>query len=593
MSSVSSSSSSTNLAIAGLASGFDWQSLVSQLVTVERAPETLLAKQQAVLAQRKSALGSIQSELTTLQSDVTTLKTSGFFDSRTATPSDTTKASATAAAGTALGTYSFNVSQLASAAVIQGTADPSNTLSPTSDVSGLTLSSAGFATPVSAGTFTVNGAQVTVATSDTLQDVFDKISTATSGAVTGSYSAGSNDAISLTSSSAIVLGSSTDSSNFLSVAKLNNNNNTGVITSASKLGDVNVTGAMAQSNLATPVVDDGTGNGAFTINGVKIAFDASSDSVQNVLDRINNSSAGVVAAYNSVNNQFTLTNTTTGDVGMSLSDTAGNFLQATGLLGGALVSGNDLQFTVGGSSTKISTHSNTISGPVSGVTGLSVTPVTTGSFSVSVGSDTTTIGTAIKNFVTEYNKVQSVISAQTATTTDSTGKVTAGPLTGDAPTESLISQLRSLATSVLPGVSGSTQSLDALGFTSNGNDDSLMTSDTAGLDDALVNNLAGLKNLFTDSTNGIATQLASFLTATVGNTSTTGGSATGTLVTEENNLTKQSTEITTHISSIETQVLAYQERLTNEFIAMESATAKTNQQASYLTRAFSSTSSSG
>jgi len=33
-------STNTNLALSGLASGFDWQSLVSQLIQVERSPET-------------------------------------------------------------------------------------------------------------------------------------------------------------------------------------------------------------------------------------------------------------------------------------------------------------------------------------------------------------------------------------------------------------------------------------------------------------------------------------------------------------------------------------------------------------------------
>jgi flagellar hook-associated protein 2 len=106
-------SSSSSLAISGLASGFDWQSLVSQLVQVERAPETQLQSQQSILQQQNNALGSIKTELSVLQNDVTALNAPGFFDSRTAAASDATLASTSAAAGTALGTYSFNVSQLA------------------------------------------------------------------------------------------------------------------------------------------------------------------------------------------------------------------------------------------------------------------------------------------------------------------------------------------------------------------------------------------------------------------------------------------------------------------------------------------------
>ena len=100
MTSVSSSSTtgSTNLAISGLASGFDWQSLISQLVQVQRAPETLLENQQATMQTQNTALGSIQTALQTLQGDVTTLSNPSFFDSVTATSSDTALATATAAA---------------------------------------------------------------------------------------------------------------------------------------------------------------------------------------------------------------------------------------------------------------------------------------------------------------------------------------------------------------------------------------------------------------------------------------------------------------------------------------------------------------
>src|ERR1035438_9952702 len=123
MSSVSSSSStsSSSVALSGLASGFDWQSLVTQLVAVERSPETQLQDQQGVLGQQNIALGSIKTDLGVLQNAVTVLQSPSFFDSRTATPSDATLASASADAGTAVGTYSFDVTQLASAAVWKGT----------------------------------------------------------------------------------------------------------------------------------------------------------------------------------------------------------------------------------------------------------------------------------------------------------------------------------------------------------------------------------------------------------------------------------------------------------------------------------------
>ena len=140
---------SSNLAISGLASGFDWQSLVTQLVTLERSPETLLQVQQSLLGQQNIALGGIKTELGVLQNAAAGLKDSTLYDSRSATPSDATLASATAAAGTTAGTYSFNVSQLASAAVWKGTTEAGGHLSSenvgskyNSTASGPTLSAA-------------------------------------------------------------------------------------------------------------------------------------------------------------------------------------------------------------------------------------------------------------------------------------------------------------------------------------------------------------------------------------------------------------------------------------------------------------------
>ena len=587
---------SSNLAISGLASGFDWQSLVTQLVTLERSPETLLQVQQSLLGQQNIALGGIKTELGVLQNAAAGLKDSTLYDSRSATPSDATLASATAAAGTTAGTYSFNVSQLASAAVWKGTTEAGGHLSSenvgskyNSTASGPTLSAAPFAQAVTAGTFTVNGKQITIATSDTLKDVFDRISSVTGEAVTASYSKDS-DKITLSSSSAIILGSGADTSNFLQVAKLSNSNTvttddgdgtfTVTMASAAKLGSVRTTGALTNANLGEDISDGGSGNGAFTINGVSISFSATSDSLTNVIDRINNSAAGVIASYDSANNRLSLTNKANGDVGISLQDSAGsNFLAATGLTGGSLTRGEDLLYTVNGGP-QLSSRTNTITGDSSGITGLSVTALAEKSFTVAVAGDTAKIKTAITSFVNAYNKVQAAINTETASSTNATGKVTAGTLAGDQDTATLNSRLRELMNSTVSGLSGTLKRLDSLGFVSNGNDDSLSTADLSGLDNALATNLSGLKDLFSNTSTGLAVQFNSFLDSTIGDK--------GSLVTHQTNLTTQSTAIDTQISNMESQILIYQQQLTDGFIAMEVAQSQSNQQLAYLTKAFAS-----
>ena len=568
----SSNSGSTSLAVAGLASGFDWQSLISQLIAVEQIPEQRLRAQQSQIQQVNATYGGVSSQLSALQTDIQALNDPTLYTSRQTSSSDTTSATATAASGATLGNYAFAFSQLATAAVQQGTTAAIGGLSPTNDVSSLVATSAPFVTPVTAGTFTVNGQQVTIGATDTLQTVFNDISTATGGAVTASYSA-SADKITLSSASPIVLGSGTDTSNFLQVAQLYNNG-TGTITSAAALGQAQLGVSLASANLTTPISDGGSGAGQFLINGVAISFNASTDTVNTILGRINTANAGVTASYDSINRRFLLTNQNTGDAGISLKDVTGNFLAATGLSGGTLQRGNNLLYTVNGGPQLVS-QSNTITAASSGVTGLSVTALKQGgSSTISVTANTGAVQTAITNFVNQYNKVQSLIDAQTATSTDASGNLVPGLLTGDSDAYAITDKLRTLTDTSWTTSNGSVLSLDALGVVANGNNNTLSLGDGTALTAALTNNMSGVQQLFTDSTNGIAVQMNSFLNDTIG--------VNGTLVAKQGDLTQQSNGIDTQVANMDRLIQNDKQRMTNEFVAMETAQSQINQQLAYL-----------
>jgi len=570
--SVAVTASSNAPTLSGLASGMDWTAIINEMVAIQEAPETLMKGQQTTLAAEKNSYTTIGTDLATLQKDVTTLMDPNFFGSRTAAAANSSVASATAATGTALGNYTFNISQLASEASWLGAAAAVNHLSATADVSGVTVGTAGFATPVTAGTFTINGKQITIASTDTLQSVFTQINTATG--VTASYNP-TTDEITLSSGSPIVLGNANDTSNFLQVAQLYNNGGNSV-TSASALGGINLQNVLSSSNLATPISDGGSGNGQFLINGVAIDFNASTDTINSVLQKINDSAAGVTATYDASNKEFQLTNTTTGDVGMTLQDVAGNFLAATGLAGGALQRGTNLQYSVNGGGT-LTSQSNTINSSTSGITGLTVTALGVGSTAVSVQSDTATIAGAITSFATDYNAVQSYISSQTAATASSTGAVTAGTLTGDMNVEGLATQLRQLTDAAPPGMAASAQNLNALGVASNGQDNTLAVNSTT-LDAALSSNLGAVQKLFTDPTHGLATTLNSYLATTTG--------SKGVLATQEASFTKQSKDIGTSIAALQSRIAQNETNLQNEFVAMETAINTINAQKQYLTDFF-------
>jgi flagellar hook-associated protein 2 len=561
-----------------LASGFDWQTLVSEIATADRAPETVLQTQQTNLQAQNTAYGSIISELQTFQTDVQALQQTSLYTGRTTSVADPTVLSATAATGATAGSYAFNITQMAAASVQNGGTGISGALSTGTDVSTLALASANFSQPVTAGTFTVNGNQITVATTDTLQQVFDKISAATGGAVTGSYD-NTTDTITLSSGSPITVGSAADTSNFLQVAQLYNNG-TSSITSANALGSIQLNSTLANANFSNGITGDTSGNGSFTINGVTINYNLNTDTVNDVMKRINASGAGVVASYDNINNRFILANATTGDLGISLSDVTGNFLAATKLSTGTLTRGANLHYTLNGGG-QIVSYSNTIDATSSGVTGLSVTALKTGSTTVTVGSDTGDLNTAITNFIAEYNKVQTLIDTQTSTSTDSTGAVTTSPLTGDTDISNLASRLRNEVFNSVPGLSGTINQLAQLGYSTNGQDNTIALTDSSALSNALSTNLSGVQDLFTNTTNGLAVQLNTYIGTLIGDS--TGD--TGSLVNHQNTLTSESTDLTNQINTIEQGVQAESARLTNEFVAMENTQAQINQQQQYLTQA--------
>lgn len=559
-----------DLGVAGLASGFDWKTFVEQMTDIQRAPQKRLLNEQNQISQRNNALSSIKTQMGVLSTRVDALKNGTLFGYRATSVADESIAKAATSGPSPLGNFKLTVTQLATAAKQRGAANVGAPLATSSDVSTLVLADAGFATAVRAGTFTVNGKQVTIATTDTLQSVFDKISAATSATVTASYDA-TNDKIVFTSASEIVLGNATDTSNFLTVAKLTNNG-TGDVESGASLGGIQRAKTLASANFTTPITDGGSGAGEFKINGVSIKFNQTADSVQNVIDRINNSTAGVTATYDNINDRFVVTSKTTGDIGIALEDVTGNFLAATGLTTGALEHGKDLLYSIddGG---ELSNHSNIITEDSSGLAGLTITALDVGTTNITVSSDTTTIKKAVTDFIDEYNNLQKLIDKNTASTTDAKGKVTAGLLAQDNDAAAIATSLRSIVAQQITSAFG-VRSLDDLGIKSNGDNDTLELTDESKLDGALANNLTAVTNLFTDSATGLAVKLADFIEKTSGDE--------GTLIAHQKTLTDQMTGIDDQVAQMERIVQDQKEAMELKFVAMERAQAQINQQLQFL-----------
>jgi flagellar hook-associated protein 2 len=105
-----------SISAAGVGSGLDIASLVSQLVAAERAPaEGRLNREESTARSQISALGALRSALSSLGGAARALKSATALEGRRTSSSDPTVVTATASAGAAAASYQVEVVSLASA----------------------------------------------------------------------------------------------------------------------------------------------------------------------------------------------------------------------------------------------------------------------------------------------------------------------------------------------------------------------------------------------------------------------------------------------------------------------------------------------
>ncbi|MEY2882029.1 MAG: hypothetical protein RLZZ15_4409 [Verrucomicrobiota bacterium] len=557
-------------------SAFDWKSVVDQLIAVDGAPIAKLNRDKDLNVQKSAALATLQTSLQELQDSVQSIRAGNVFSARTVS-SDTANTTwkSSSASGTAIGTYAFDVTQLATAAARRGATGITAGLAPTTDVSALTLATLRTGTAVTAGTFTVDDQQITIALTDSLQDVFDKIAAAT-GDVTAAYDP-VTDGITLTRASGeLVLGAANDTSNFLAATKLANNG-TGATASSARLSRLKLSGPLAASGLGAAITAvDGTGQGSFTVNGVAFAYNVNTDSLGSLLGRINASSAGVTASYDLANDRVVFANKQTGDLGLAASEPAGGLLDALGLTpaaGGALAHGRNAQFRVNGGPLLTST-TNTLDATAHGIAGLSVTVNSATAQSLQIQSDTVAMQGAIQSFVDKFNAVQDFIETNTKISVSGTN-VSSSLLSTNREIQDWASKLQSLAFDAVSGVTGTVKRLDHLGIDFASTTGHLTVKDPGKLATALGDHPDDVQAFFLTPTTGLVSKFYGYLTTTIA-----GDRA------QQAALTKANSAIDTQIATLQSRLENEREQLTSSFIKMLDAQSAAQSQNTYLTNAF-------
>ena len=407
----------SGIQFSGLVSGLDTQGIIDKLMAIESRPITLLMQRRGTIQSQSDAFKNINTKLSALQDKAFELTKLSIIKARTATSSNTAKltvsatsdalldsfnvkintlASATAARtytgggyGNAIGGIGKTITNAESAATVLGTLNTDNRLRET----------------VISGTFYVNGNEVNIdTTTDTIVSVLTKINTADP-TVTGTYSDVTGK-LELTSASNITLSAGT--SNFLSVMKLDTSavgltrTSTGPVSVAhldQKLSDWATKGNLAQD----------PGNGTIKINGVSITY-TGSDTLNDVISRINSSGAGVAVSYDSENDQMTMTSTILGNSAITFDIGGGNLLQALGIAistgdNTAQTLGNNASYEING--TPYSATTNTITNPA-GKTGVTLSllgTTTPDTVNVKIDQNTQTAVDNVKAFIDQYNSL--------------------------------------------------------------------------------------------------------------------------------------------------------------------------------------------
>lgn len=573
-----------DLAVSGLASGFDWKAMVDQLTAVERQPQVKVRTEQADIGRRRDALGQIATRLSDLKTKAEALQSATLYKSRSGTSSDATVAGISAAAEAVTGDFSVTISSLATSAVLKSANTGVFSKVNASDLSsssggGPSLGSIQWGRTFTEGTLTlslkdsttglVTAKSITVASSDTLSDVFARIQAQTG--VEAVYSA-TTDRITMTppAGSSLILGAANDTSNLLRCMRLFTPSPGQPATSTAAIGSLNTSATLAAQPLTTAV---SPASGTFSINGTSISY-ASSDTLSTLLARITDSDAGVVATYDQSENRVLLRNREAGNEGILAEDTSGNLLEALGILDGTLQEGSDLEFSINGGGTQRS-RSNSITEEDSGLKGLTFTAKQTGTAMMTSGVDTAGIQKAVNDFVGAVNNVQSLISSVTASNRDAAGKVTSGILAYDQTVFQIGSSIRAILMPQLSGPSTVVKSLEDLGFKTSGYSNEVSVGDAAKLGEVLASDLDEVKAFLATASTGLSARIVSLATPMVNDIN-------GTIPTRQKALTEQSRRLDDQLEAMERRVLANRERLLASFRAMEAAQSKNNQQLQYL-----------
>jgi flagellar hook-associated protein 2 len=442
----------SSIQFSGVSSSLDTKSIIDALMTAEQAPLTRLKTAESDLTARRNALLDVRAKFSDLLTKLRVFTESKVGSSMGATSSNSAAFTATATSSAVNGAYSVTVNHLATATVARSTAAVGTAVTDGSQfIADLPLR--GTVTAGTAGVV-VDGAVLHVTVGDPASTSLDSLGTAIASAMTAQASStdpGATFTYSIvdnrlqfaasggSASHTVSFGVAGDTSNALGILGLTNAGGTvsagGTLTATTLLGV-----AQATKTLGTAFAALAGQTGTLTVNGVGFAWDASTETLNGILARINSSTAGVIASIDRTNDRIVLSAKTAGATALDIRDTSGA-LAATLNLGpgttAAQTMGSNAQVTVNGAAYTSATNqvTNAIDGVTLNLVGESTTPAT-----LTVASDRTAVKTALQNVVDAYNTAVDTVASYSANDPGTTK----GVLAANSMVSGLLSSVRSL-----------------------------------------------------------------------------------------------------------------------------------------------------
>jgi flagellar hook-associated protein 2 len=495
----------------------DFQSIIQRAVQIAQLPVTQLQNDETTNTNKVQELQTLNPEVAALASDVTTLGTLASSGGLEASSSNSDIVSVINTGATAPATYTISdITSLASAASETSLAGYTATQS---------VSASGLVNlVVGSKTYQLN---LTGTGENNVNGLATAINNANAGVNATVLTTGSNDYLVVSANNP---GATTLQLNAVTPTDLISSSGTGTETSLQTYANQTSASVSATGQVQLVV---GSENYSLNVSG--------NNNLNGLVQAINNAGAGVTASVTGSSGAYSLSLTASGGpTTIQLND-----LQSPTNLISDTNQGSNAQFKVNGAS--VTQSGNTITNVIPGVSFTLENTDPTGSVTLSLASNASSLSSTLQSFVSDYNTLATEAQKQYGTS--------AGPLDGDSIMNQISEDMLQLVTYYNPKSTSSIRSLSDLGITFNDNTGQL--SFNASTLEGLSNSQASDAFAFLgSSTTGFAA-LASNFTAL-------SDPITGAIQSEETGLNNDNTQLGDQITTLNTRISQLQAAVTTQ-----------------------------